>query len=96
MARRPTGVSRARVIVTRPLATIGKLVHHMAIDTSKTRLNTLVPKWRDGIYLGVRDAYGEYWIGSRTGAYTVRSIQLKPASQKYGLQLLKPKLKSGC
>ena len=65
----------------RPLARFGECVHYM--------FNKLAAKWTDGIFLGVHDSSGSYWVGVGTGVFKARSIQLKPAAQKYDAELLK-------
>ena len=61
----------------------------MPIDTAKTHMNKLAARWRDGIFLGLRDSSNEYFVGTREGVFKTRSIQLKPESQKHEVELLK-------
>ena len=60
----------------------------MPIDTAKTHMNKMAAKWRDGVFLGVRDASNEYFVGTPDGVFKTRNIQLKPESQKSELSQL--------
>ena len=73
----------------KPLAKFGGCVHYMPIDIAKTHMNKLAARWRDGIFLGLRDSSNEYFVGTREGVFKTRSIQLKPESQKHEVELLK-------
>ena len=43
----------------------------------------LMPRWEDGVWLGVKEESGEFWIGTREGITTSRSVQRKPDPEKW-------------
>ena len=46
-------------------------------------MNKLEVRWRDGIFLGVRETTGEYLIGTSDGVVKARALKEKPPSEQY-------------
>ena len=55
---------------------------------ARHRKNALASKWRDDIFLGVRDAPNEYRVGTGNGVYEVNSVHMKPDAEKGNKDLL--------
>ena len=58
------------------------------VVTRNTRLNKLAAKWKDAVFLGIKESSGEYFVGTPDGVFRARSIKRKPDEEKYQLDLL--------
>ena len=52
----------------RPLIPFGECIHFLPAPDSGKK-SALAPKWHDGIFLGVRDASNECWVGTDRGVF---------------------------
>ena len=72
----------------RELVPFGECVHFVPVVTRNVRLNKLAAKWRDAIFLGIKESSGEYFVGTPDGVFRARSVKRKPDDEKYQRSLL--------
>jgi hypothetical protein len=69
------------------LVPIGESVHYQPLGRAKAnrmeKLNKLDNKWRDGIYLGIKDNTNEVFVGTNNGVFKVQSVRRKPEQERY-------------
>ena len=69
------------------LVPIGECVQYQPLGRAKAnrmqKLNKLDNKWRDGIYLGIKDNTNEVFVGTSEGVFRVQSVRRKSEQERY-------------
>ena len=66
-----------------PLAPFGECVHYLPLDRERGKKAKLQPKWKHGIFLGVRVGTGELFIGTSAGTVRARAIRRRCPSERH-------------
>ncbi len=67
----------------KPMFMFTEHVLYLPIGTRYQKLNKLLPKWEDGIFLGLKDSSNEYFIGTDKGVLKASSIKRVPESERF-------------
>ena len=65
------------------LPSFGESVYSKPLRQSGSKLNKLDPKFREGVYLGVREGTNEMIVGTPEGIGRTSDIRRKPPSQRF-------------
>ena len=65
------------------LPNFGESVYFKPLRRSGSKLNKLDPKFREGVYLGVREGTNEMIVGTPEGIGRTSDIRRKPPSQRF-------------
>ena len=70
------------------LVPLGEYVHFKVAAKDREAVGKLGPRWREGVWLGVRSDCGEVYVGARSGVVLTRSVRRREPSQRWNRQAL--------
>ena len=70
------------------LVPFGEYVHFKVAVKNSEAVGKLDPRWRDGVWLGVRRDSGEVYVGTGSGVVLTRSVRRREPSQRWNRQAL--------
>ena len=67
----------------RSLPEFGETVHYMPLRRKESKRNKLDPRLKDGIFLGIREANDEMFIGTELGVVRTNTIYRRPEIERW-------------
>ena len=72
----------------RSLPEFGEIVHYMPLKRKESKRNKLDPRLRDGIFLGIREANDEMFIGTEHGVVRTNTFYRRPEVERWNGEFL--------